>query len=78
LPADTVVCGDSLLWDPGIGINSSGNTTSKFPSWGPYNPSHVYSIDFVGQGAPITLRVHDCFAGDNVGSLTVEILQPAP
>lgn len=62
-------------WDMGIGINSSGNTTTKSPSWGPYNSSHIYTINFVGQGAPITFRYHDCSVADNSGSLTVEILR---
>jgi hypothetical protein len=60
--------------DVGIGVNDTVNDTSKFPFWGPYNPTHVYTIDYVGQGARIRLNYHDCWYFDNIGSLKVEIL----
>ncbi len=58
--------------DVGIGINDTVNDASKFPSWGAFSPTHNYTINFIGLGAPIGLDFHDCF-GDNVGSLTVLI-----
>ncbi len=71
-PQDTCTGGG---FDLGIGINSSGNTPTKFPFWGTYVVTHVYTINFVGQGQPITLLYHDCGPSDNSGSLTVEIFR---
>lgn len=62
--------------DLGIGINDAQNDSDKFPFWGEFSQTHVYIIDFEGLGAPISLNYHDCFYGDNTGSLTVEIFQP--
>lgn len=62
--------------DIGIGIDDTVNDSSKLPFWGPFDPSHVYTIDFVGLGARIELNYHDCAYGDNSGSLTVEIFAP--
>ncbi len=62
--------------DIGLAINMpTSPTPDKFPFWGDYNPSHVYTIDFVGQGAPISLSYRD---GDrnNTGFLTVEVFAP--
>jgi len=61
--------------DLGIGINDTVDDNNKFPSWGAYDPSHVYTIDFVGQGMSISLKYHDCNYWDNVGSLVVEIFR---
>jgi hypothetical protein len=59
--------------DLGIGIDDSNNDNNKFPLWGNYEPNHVYTIDFAGQGSSISLNYHDCAYNDNSGSLTVEI-----
>lgn len=75
-PQDTVQCDDGP-WDPGLGINSQGNTRTKATHWGPYSQTHIYTIDFTGQGTPITLRYHDCYPGDNVGTFAVEIIRTA-
>ena len=63
--------------DLGIGINDSINDNEKFPSWGNFEPSHVYTIDFAGQGSSISLNYHDCAYNDNFGSLAVEVWLPA-
>jgi hypothetical protein len=65
--------------DIGLGINSPAPSLSKSPNWGPFDPTHVYTINFVGLGAPIALNFHDCNGcyGDNSGSMTVEIFAPA-
>lgn len=77
--APTDICaGFGPTVDNGIGINDSTNDSAKFPFWGLYNPAHVYTIAFVGLGAPIALNYHDCVYGDNSGSLTVEILSTTP
>ena len=63
--------------DLGIAINDTANDIPKFPSWGGFDPSHVYTIDFVGLGAPISLNYHDSVYSDNAFSATVEIFAPA-
>jgi hypothetical protein len=68
-------CGDSTSGvDLGLGINDAVNDSLKSPKWGPFSADHVYTVDFVGLGAPVTLNYHDCNYEDNVGFLTVEIL----
>jgi hypothetical protein len=70
-------CGNSSLGvDLGIGVNDTLNTNNKFPFWGTFDATHTYTINFVGQGSPITLKYHDCAYGDNSGLLTVAILAP--
>jgi uncharacterized repeat protein (TIGR01451 family) len=76
--------------DLGLGINLStpgtGTKTRWFPSdEGPgFNPAHVYTISFVGLGAPISLQYNDCFPtpfncyDNNSGTLTVQIFGQAP
>jgi hypothetical protein len=64
--------------DMGIGIDDQQYDYDKFPFWGPFENSHVYSIDFVGKGAPIILNYHDCLYGDNFGRLKIEIFKPLP
>jgi hypothetical protein len=61
--------------DLGIAINDTVNDIPKFPSWGSFNPSHVYTIDFAGLGAPISLNYHDSLYPDNAFPATVEISQ---
>lgn len=63
--------------DLGIAINDTVLDIPKFPSWGSFNPSHVYTIDFVGLGAPIRLNYHDSLYVDNAFPATVEIFGPA-
>jgi len=58
----------------GIGVDDPDIDSEKTPHWGDYNPSHVYSIDFVGKGATIGLNFHDCVYRDNEGELQVEII----
>ena len=62
--------------DLGIGINDTENDDDKFPKWGPYQDSHIYVIDFVGEGLTVSFNFHDSFYADNSGSLTVEIFEP--
>jgi len=62
--------------DLGIGVNDTTNSNHKFPHWGDFNPAHVYTIDFVGAGAPIGLNYHDCDYAHNSGQMTVDILRP--
>jgi hypothetical protein len=62
--------------DLGIGINDQVNDNNKLPFWGDYDPSHVYTVDLVGQGMPITVNYHDCDYHDNSGSLRVDVFRP--
>jgi hypothetical protein len=71
-------CGTIPDVDIGIGIDDTVNSPAKFPSWGPFNATRIYTVDFVGTGSAITLNFHDCFYFDNSGSLTVEIIRPCP
>ena len=64
--------------DIGIAINDTNLGTTKLPNWGPYTTAHVYTVDVIGSGAPISFSYHDCNAGDNRGSLRVEIFCPGP
>ncbi|MBU1343706.1 MAG: hypothetical protein KKE44_10770 [Proteobacteria bacterium] len=42
----------------------------------PYNPEHVYSIRYLGQGKPLVLRLLDAAGSwqDNSGEITVKLL----
>jgi hypothetical protein len=61
--------------DPGVGINDLVADSNRSPRWGPYNPSHIYEISFVGLGATIQANIHDGNYTNNAGSLTLEIRQ---
>jgi uncharacterized repeat protein (TIGR01451 family) len=74
---------DGLLGaDVGLAIGAFTPGGSKSPQWGTAPAaSHEYTIDFPGQGAPVTLAFNACVPGcydDNTGSLTVEIFAPDP
>ena len=62
----------------GIGINDSSIDNDRFPDWGAFDQEHVYNIDFMGEGKPISINYHDCYYGDNSGGLTVEIFGTSP
>jgi photosystem II stability/assembly factor-like uncharacterized protein len=62
--------------DVGLAINQPQSGNDKQPSWGGYNSAHVYTIDFVGLGAPINLNYHDCTYAGSRGVVTVEIFRP--
>ena len=65
---------DDLVTDAGLSIDDNVVDGAKNPKWGPYRPDHIYEIDFVGKGAPITAMIHDVGPGNNTGSLTLEII----
>jgi hypothetical protein len=67
-------CGnDSTATDFGIAINDASNGHAKSPAWGEFSQAHVYTANFVGTGAPISLNYHDCISDDNEGTLRLEI-----
>jgi hypothetical protein len=42
-------------------------------NWGAFNPSHSYSYEFAGLGAPASFQVYDVYYPNNTGNLTVDI-----
>jgi hypothetical protein len=71
---DDDVMDASQKYDMGLAIDDAVVDLDKQPKWGPFVGSHVYEIPFAGTGAPIAASFHDLRPGNNVGSLTVEIL----
>lgn len=45
------------------------------PDWGVYRPDHIYEVAWVGEGRPIDALFQDTFYGNNIGNLTLEILE---
>ena len=60
--------------DMGLGIDDTTIDTLK-TRWGPYTPTHVYTIAHVGTGAKLHAQYEDNFDGNNTGTMTLEILQ---
>jgi len=61
--------------DIGLGIDDLVvNDLDTRPNWGPYDPTHVYEVDWTGQGTTITALFQDTYYGNNIGNLTLEIL----
>lgn len=61
-------------------LGTAGDPTDMNAVWAPhtFSPSHVYRLYYVGAGVPINLRISDDFyPGENSGSLTVKIPEPA-
>lgn len=58
--------------DTGLAINAI-NATTKATRWGTECASHSYSLEMLGQGAPLTLNFHDCALADNRGTLNVDL-----
>jgi len=66
-------------YDVGVGINSAIANDNKGITWSTtFNPTHQYTVGFVGLGAPISVNYHDTLYTDNSGSLTLEIFAPLP
>ena len=62
--------------DIGLGIDDIVvNDKVTLPDWGPYNPTHVYEADWVGEGATISALFQDTLHSNNQGNLTLEILE---
>jgi hypothetical protein len=67
------LCDDNVT-DCGLAVDDPVVNGLKQPRWGAYQPDHVYTIDFIGLGAPITSNVHDDYYPNNTGMLTLDIL----
>ncbi len=60
--------------DVGIWISDPQMYTRQGPHWGPYNGTHIYTIDFTGTGQPIHLVFHGPYVFGP--GLTVKIYAP--
>jgi hypothetical protein len=51
-----------------------------FLNWGPYNDSHIYTLDFMGLGNTVQFQINDFYPSNDSGNLNVKIyaLVPAP
>jgi hypothetical protein len=51
-----------------------------FVDWGPYNDSHIYTVDFMGLGNAVTFQINDFYPSNDSGNLNVKIyaLVPVP
>lgn len=64
------------LVDVGLAINDTQLDANRLPDWGGFNVGHVYEVEYIGTGAPITFSFHDCNYSDNTGNLVVQIYGP--
>lgn len=60
--------------DVGLAVNDTAVNTTRTPKWGAYQSSHVYEVDWTGNGARLVAMLHDGNYGNNTGSLTLTIL----
>jgi hypothetical protein len=61
--------------DIGLGIDDFDvNDMDTQPDWGPYDASHIYEVSWTGDGTTIAALFQDTYYGNNIGSLTLEIL----
>ena len=59
--------------DVGLSIDDDTTDGSILPNWGPYNASHIYERRVIGQGRPVSLKLHDGVYVDNSGAVNVTI-----
>lgn len=62
-PKDLACCEDV-----GIGIDDPTVDTNTTPNWGPYNPQHIYEIEFTGKGARIDAIYQDTVYGNTAAA----------
>lgn len=60
--------------DVGLAVNDLVVDSNRVPKWGGYKDTHIYEVEFIGTGSPITAQLHDATYGNNTGSLTLTIL----
>lgn len=65
---------DGCCEDIGIGVDDAAVDLDTTPDWGPYTTTHVYEIEWIGKGGPISAVFQDTLYTNNVGTLTLEIL----
>ena len=72
-PSSITDAGTSV--DHGLAIDDAVVDSTRNPKWGAFAPTHVYEIDYAATGDSITAQFHDEVPSNNVGSLTLEILE---
>jgi hypothetical protein len=60
--------------DVGLAVNDSIIDGTRTPRWGAYSDTHVYEVEWMGNGAPIVAQFHDGNTSNNGGMLTLAIL----
>jgi hypothetical protein len=76
IPFRKLSAGSCMGVDVGLAANDTGHGAQKSPSWGAFNPAHVYTVDFTGLGAPLAMSFHVCTSAGSAGTLTVQIFRP--
>lgn len=67
---------DGCCEDIGLGIDDFVvDDKDTKPDWGPYRQNHQYEVEWVGEGHTISALFQDTFYGNNIGNLTLEILE---
>jgi hypothetical protein len=61
--------------DVGLAVNDSTVDSTRMPKWGAYSAGHVYEAEWTGEGATITIQIHDGNYMNNFGELALEILE---
>lgn len=62
--------------DVGLAVNDVVIDTTRTPRWGAYRDTHIYEVEWVGNGGRIIAQFHDGNFVTNSGMLTLEILAP--
>jgi hypothetical protein len=62
--------------DVGLAVNDTVVDETRTPRWGPYSASHIYEVDWTGDGAAIVAQLHDGNFANNTGMLNLAILAP--
>jgi hypothetical protein len=75
-PGGPLDLSDDNFTDAGLAVDDVTGTNIKQPRWGPYQPSHIYQVDFNGAGSTVVANIHDDFPSNNHGALTLEIFGP--
>jgi hypothetical protein len=60
--------------DVGLAVNDTVVDTNRTPKWGAYQSSHIYEVDWTGNGQKLVAMLHDGNFANNTGSLTLKVL----
>ncbi len=61
--------------DIGLAVNDSVIDGTRTPRWGAYSDTHVYEVEWTGDGAPIVAQFHDGNTANHIGELALAILE---
>ena len=59
---------------PGVGVDVGATVNGVKELWGPYTPTNIYTLAFLGLGSTIDMGYSDSNYGDNILPLSVRIL----